>query len=77
MVRALIALLVGCDACPGGVSQKRPKAAFSLLKKHSNLSREALHDKLAAKISSMRGAVVKDKAAILCLAKSFLYTPHS
>lgn len=73
MVRALIALLVGCDACPGGVSQKGPKAAFSLLKKHSNLSGEALHDKLAAEISSMRGAVVKDKAAVLCLAKSFLY----
>jgi 5'-3' exonuclease len=73
MVRALIALLVGCDACPGGVSQKGPKVAFNLLKKHSNLSGEALHDKLAAEISSMKGAVVKDKAAVLCLAKSFLY----
>ena len=74
MVRALLALLVGCDACPGGVKGKGPMVAFKLLKKYGNkLSGGALHEKLADDISTMKGASVDDKDAALCLAKSLLY----
>ena len=73
MIRALLAMLVGCDACPGGVNNKGPKAALELLKKHDALSGPDLHTALAQDISTMAGAVVKDKDAVLCLAKSILY----
>jgi len=73
MVRALMAVLVGCDACPGGVVGAGPKVASSLLEKHSKLSGQVLHNALADNISKMKGATVTDKYAILCLAKSMLY----
>jgi hypothetical protein len=45
-----------------------------LLDKPCNLSGVELHDALAEAISMMKGAIVKDKNAILlCLAKSILY----
>lgn len=74
MVRALLAMAVGCDACPGGVDGMGPQKALDLLNQvNKNLSGEALHDKLAEVISSIRTARVKDKDAVLCLAKSMLY----
>jgi hypothetical protein len=50
MVRALLALYVGCDNCPGGVVGQGPKAASKLITKYSNLSGPTLHDKLAEAI---------------------------
>jgi 5'-3' exonuclease len=74
MFRALLALLVGCDARPGGVKGKGPMVAYKLLKKYDKqLSGGALHDKLADDISTMKGASVKDKDAVICLAKSLLF----
>jgi hypothetical protein len=72
-VRALIAMVLGCDACPGGVIGSGPKTVSVLLKKHSDLSGNNLHDALAEEISSMNDAIVKDKHAVLCLARSILY----
>jgi hypothetical protein len=69
MVRALLAALVGCDACPGGVKGKGPKVAHGLLRKHSNLSGKQLHDELAKDISTMKGSFVNDPAAVICMAK--------
>ena len=73
MVCALSAMVLGYDACPGGVKDSGPKAVTDFLKKHSKLSGATLHDKLAEEISSMKGAVVTDKDAVLCLAKSLLF----
>ena len=73
MVRALAAMVVGCDACPKGVAGSGPKDAYELLRKHSNKSGTELHQALAHDISSMKGSSVKDKDAVLCLAESLLY----
>ena len=73
MVRALIALLVGCDACPGGVDGMGPKVAHELLTKNSSLSGTVLHDKLAEFISSSKNARIKEKTAVMAAAKSILY----
>jgi 5'-3' exonuclease len=62
LVRALLAVLVGCDACPGGVKNKGPKAAYELVRKHSKLSGKELHDELAKDISKMTGTFVNDPA---------------
>lgn len=52
MVRALLAMVVGCDACPGGVDGVGPQKALDLFNgtDKSNLSGAALHDKLAEAI---------------------------
>jgi hypothetical protein len=47
--------------------------AKDFLDKHCNLSGVKLHEALAEAISLMKGAIVKDKDAVLCLAKSILY----
>jgi hypothetical protein len=73
MVHALLAVLVGCDACPGGVKGKGPKAVHELIWKHSNLSGKQLQDELAKDISAMAGAFVNDPTAVLCIAKLLLY----
>ena len=73
MTRALLAIVVGCDACPGGVVGLGPKAASKLFEQHSELSGPTLHNTLAEAISNMSGAIVKDKCAVLCLAKSIMY----
>ena len=73
MTRALMAMVVGCDACPGGVVGAGPKAASDLIAKHSGLSGDALHLALAEDISKMKGATVVERDAVLCLAKSMLY----
>ena len=49
------------------------KVAKDLLDKHCNLSGVELHDALAEAISTTKGAIVKDKDAVLCLSKSILY----
>jgi hypothetical protein len=44
MVRTLTAMVLGCDACLGGVIGSGPKTVSVLLKKHSDLSGDVLHD---------------------------------
>jgi 5'-3' exonuclease len=66
-------VLLGCDACPNGVEGAGPKVAKDLLDKYCYLSGVMLHDALAEAISTMKGAIVKDKESVLCLAKSILY----
>ena len=67
-VCALIAMLVGCDACPKGVEGTGLKVEKELIDKHCNLSGSELHDALAEAISMMKGAIVRDKDSVLCLA---------
>jgi hypothetical protein len=74
MVHALTAMVLGCNAFPGGVIGSGPKTVSVLLKTHSDISSNILHDALAEEISSMSGhAMLKDKHAVLCLASSTLY----
>jgi hypothetical protein len=42
MVRMLLALIVGCDACPGGVEGMGPKVAYETLQRFSAHSGRAL-----------------------------------
>lgn len=73
MVRALAALVVGCDACPKGVAGSGPKDAHEMLLRHSDKSGTQLHEELAREIASMQGSSVKDKDAVLCLAQSLVF----
>jgi hypothetical protein len=73
LLRALTAILLGCDAYPKGVEGAGPKVAHELLEKHRRLSGVELHNALAGAISIIKGATVRDKAAVLCLMKSLVY----
>lgn len=55
------------------MKNKGPKAAYELVRKHSDLSGKKLHDELAKDISTMAGSFVNDPAVVLCIAKSLLY----
>ena len=73
MVRALVGMIVGCDACPGGVEGSGPAVASELLQKHAGKTGAALHDALASDILKMKGCTIKEKDAIMCLAESILF----
>ena len=73
MVRALAAMVVGCDACPKGVVGSGPKDAHELLSRHSDKSGTELHEELAREIAGMKGSTVIDKDAVLCLAQSLVF----
>ena len=74
IVRALLAMIVGCDACPGGAKGgSGPKVAMDLLSKYSRDSGRSLHNSLATKIAKLKNAPIKDKDAILCFCESMIY----
>jgi hypothetical protein len=73
MVRALSAVVVGCDACPGGVSNQGAAATDRLLKKHDDKSGTHLHRSLAREISGMKGSPLSTEEAVMCVAESLLY----
>ena len=70
IVRALIAMMLGCDACPGGIPGIGPKRAFEIHQEFNAKSCQSvqqLHEDLATLISKTPRAPIKDHRAILCL----------
>eukprot|EP00957_Ditylum_brightwellii_P100747 7678910-Ditylum_brightwellii.AAC.1 len=73
LVRALLAMTVGCDTCPGGVKGCGPKVASKLLLKHNDKVDTSLHNALATDIANLNNAPIKDKDATLCLCRSIIF----
>jgi hypothetical protein len=80
LLRALIAVALGCEAWPGGISNFGPKTAAEELEKlagRPSLSDSERCDAFAAALAKNSSCTVKDKEAILCFAQSLLYEKFS
>ena len=69
-------MMLGCDACPGGIPGIGPKRAFEIHKEFNAKSCQSvqqLHEDLATLISKTARALIKDHQAILCLCYSMIY----
>ena len=73
IARALIAMMLGCDACPGGLPGVGPVNASKIFDKFKGKSGEQLHMELATEMSNAQNARIKDPQAILCLCHSMIY----
>ena len=73
IARALIAMMLGCDACPGGLPKIGPQKALKIFEKFKGKSGEHLHEELATAMSNVPNAPIKDPQAILCLCHSMVY----
>eukprot|EP00957_Ditylum_brightwellii_P109795 8374279-Ditylum_brightwellii.AAC.1 len=51
LVRVLLAMTVGCNACPGGVKGCGPKADYKLLSKHNDKTDTSHHNTLVTDIA--------------------------
>ena len=73
IARALIAMMLGCDACPGGLPKIGPQKALEIFEKFKGKSGKQLHEELATAMSNVPNAPIKDPQAILCLCHSMIY----
>lgn len=71
--RALIALALGCDALPGGVAGVGTSSLHNLLGTCNWDDLAGVHVELAKKLACQKKSLVKDPAALLCLANSLIY----
>jgi hypothetical protein len=70
---ALIALALGCDALPGGVSGVGASSLHKLLGTCNWNNMSAVHGELFMKLATQKKALLKPPNALLCLISSLIY----